>query len=799
MIKNFKEEQFQHENFDLSNLLENLSHNFVVSEMERIEDQEKKKGGKKKVNRISDIKMGMNLSGKEEFLFDPSPLIETFQEALNQLNGLNENVNEKIQALTEKCEEEEKLYQKQMKIFQLNFSSYHSELLDLDKRMSKVTNIAVQIGDRLSGADAKRISTTEASDIMEYYSEMNLKGKSDSPIFSDSGTIQDRAILLKKLNLLAFECQSIERMQKANKAIQNYSKQLENELLENIKQLLFAENEDDPSLKHYIHTICEFNGGESCITLYINSIEEKISPKYEAKIEEVQNKNLNNSFEEKKSYERIIGDFFSSVYSVLSKEISLIQKVFPKPPVVFSKIVSHLFASSSRENNKEPLSKFSIKNLLDCIEEKMVKKEPKNYLRSLSYIHDETKEITEKLEKLIPQFNQYNSPNFIDLLFNSAREHYGEREISYLQTTYNSYLSDFRKMTESRNLEINSPSENLKSPISPRKKTKKEEKEKESVNLLVSNPSLENIEFTKFFVTENQQSAERIEKLSNPQDIAKNVSKIYLMMLKMIEEEYNSCLNLHLKKMTVMHNKRKERLKVSEIDFLSTALQTNLVVISIETYHYNVVMNILKQTSNINVCAKCEESKNSLLQSIESKVENGLKLTIDLIENNISYLLKKNQKKSDYKFTDSSNFTPGITPACKLTSSYILEEFKKASNCLDGFNLQVFLEKLGTIFAAKLFRHLSKLHVTAGLGGSKLFADINHYKSLANKFQNEDVDMTFSELTKLINIHMVEKNNVMLLLQDLKFKKFGKAEIKKYLKTHQFYIPQWDDLIDCII
>ena len=70
---------------------------------------------------------------------------------------------------------------------------------------------------------------------------------------------------------------------------------------------------------------------------------------------------------------------------------------------------------------------------------------------------------------------------------------------------------------------------------------------------------------------------------------------------------------------------------------------------------------MLKQTSNINICAKCEESKNELLRSIESKVENGLQLTLNILDKNFGYLLKKNQKKSDYKISDNNNFTPGIT------------------------------------------------------------------------------------------------------------------------------------------
>ena len=211
-------------------------------------------------------------------------------------------------------------------------------------------------------------------------------------------------------------------------------------------------------------------------------------------------------------------------------------------------------------------------------------------------------------------------------------------------------------------------------------------------------------------------------------------------------------------------------------------------------------MPILKKTSNVNIVTQCEDAKSNLLESIEKNVAEGLEHTVELMGRKVYKILKKNQKKTDYKFTESSqnSYTPGITETCKLASKYVTDQWKKACSCLDGINLSAFLEQFGTIFAERLLRHLCKFTVSTGLGGSKLIQDLNQYKSVAQKFSNPSINKTFTELCKLANIHLVDKSSVMSLINDLKLTQFTKLEIKKYIKTHQHYINQWDDIVDCL-
>ena len=190
--------------------------------------------------------------------------------------------------------------------------------------------------------------------------------------------------------------------------------------------------------------------------------------------------------------------------------------------------------------------------ILDLIEEKLAKNDKKGYLESLSLVFDETKQIIKDMEKIIPNFNQNTNTNtntktnnhedknlgelinnnrsdlsietnnnknsnstannYLDSLFSSIRVKYAEIEFSNLQHLYNQYLSDFHKRIEElqiqQNLELNNDNKKSHKP------------ERFESNILVQpNPSLENIEFTKFFISENQLAALRIQKLSSPQEM----------------------------------------------------------------------------------------------------------------------------------------------------------------------------------------------------------------------------------------------------------------------------------------
>lgn len=335
------------DNFDIVALVENLSHVFVVEQEEKMEEKREKGKNKKKMSVIQ------GSSEKEEPLFDPTPLIDVFSDALSQLYKLQENVDQKITSLTENCSAEEKIYEQQMAELQIKFSQYGEELKEIDKRMTQVTQVAVQIGDRLASADAKRQATVEAKKLMDYFSELNHKGQSDDPIFSSVEMIHERSILLKKLNRISAECQGIDRVQLAMRTLTNYSRELENELLEKIGSYFVSDEMDMNELKKYIFTLCEFNGGESCVTLFLTEFSKRIE-NYREKFHQ------NSKSIEERNYKPIITSFFKSIESILTSEQNLINTVFPNPSQFYSRIVSLLFTNSPTSEGEENLTIYSV-------------------------------------------------------------------------------------------------------------------------------------------------------------------------------------------------------------------------------------------------------------------------------------------------------------------------------------------------------------------------------------------------------------------------------------------------------
>jgi hypothetical protein len=108
----------------------------------------------------------------------------------------------------------------------------------------------------------------------------------------------------------------------------------------------------------------------------------------------------------------------------------------------------------------------------------------------------------------------------------------------------------------------------------------------------------------------------------------------------------------------------------------------------------------------------------------------------------------------------------------------------------DGAGTQVFLKRLGCLFYDCLFAHLKNYSVSMGLGGTQLMLDLARYTDSIKRFRVPSLDVHFSQLRSIANLHLVEEHNIRPLLKELLIT-VPRNDLAQYLTTHEHYKSTW--------
>jgi hypothetical protein len=201
--------------------------------------------------------------------------------------------------------------------------------------------------------------------------------------------------------------------------------------------------------------------------------------------------------------------------------------------------------------------------------------------------------------------------------------------------------------------------------------------------------------------------------LSNKVDVARNLGKLFRVLLDIVGERYverrlDGALNIMPMACFGSYSKTIELVE----KYIRMVHCVNQIVILIQKhYHVDILPNI---SISANDMSYCERIKNSLLSRLEAKVELGLEKSLSSLGSAMELILTTQQKKADYFFKDDSrsSYNHKITKGCSEAIAFakkIKELFEKN---LDGNNLKNVLEELGNRFYRVLLDHLKKFKAT---------------------------------------------------------------------------------------
>ena len=111
-----------------------------------------------KLTRSVDIKEEQNNQNNRKG-FNPRNYLNKFDDAIQQIRTLRNEVDESIAKYTESAKTDEANYKSQLSGFMGKLSDVMHEFRVLDGKISKVSHTAIKIGDRLENVEEQRFFT----------------------------------------------------------------------------------------------------------------------------------------------------------------------------------------------------------------------------------------------------------------------------------------------------------------------------------------------------------------------------------------------------------------------------------------------------------------------------------------------------------------------------------------------------------------------------------------------------------------------------------------------------------------
>jgi recyclin-1 len=191
------------------------------------------------------------------------------------------------------------------------------------------------------------------------------------------------------------------------------------------------------------------------------------------------------------------------------------------------------------------------------------------------------------------------------------------------------------------------------------------------------------------------------------------------------------------------------------VDFLELVHVGDLIQQMVDVFYNQELAGIVDKTDFL---APAVKGKKKFEQMIDKNVADGLNRGIDVLIEQVDYLLITTQKPTDYKpwlvlgQDDHLDLTETDTArqvvACLSTHTDLLR------GSTDKATLDVFFQEVGVRFFGSLCKHLKRQSITIE-GGLKLISDLNYYYTYIASLKQSSIVPYFSSLKELGNLYII--------------------------------------------
>lgn len=282
--------------------------------------------------------------------FNPRPFIRTFESSVDALLNLRSQLTSQITSLSSSVRVSESAYTSKLHDLSSHFASASASFGSLENRFSEVGRTAMHIGEQLQTIDRTRTRAAEAHDLIEYYYQFARGDTSRLERLRKEGGREGRlrtAVIARRLGAIAREV-DIPGAEQTRDTIDRFAERFERDMLKLFDR--FYRKSDPKMMSHIAKVLQSFNGGHSCVQIYVNQHDFFISKDRVGQRREVEQSAMWNTIADPDSLppksESSLQSLFSEIRSTVEVEAQIISAVFPNPLAVMSTFLQRVFAQS---------------------------------------------------------------------------------------------------------------------------------------------------------------------------------------------------------------------------------------------------------------------------------------------------------------------------------------------------------------------------------------------------------------------------------------------------------------------
>ncbi|GMK57608.1 hypothetical protein CspeluHIS016_0404420 [Cutaneotrichosporon spelunceum] len=795
--------------------------------------------------------------------FDPVPFMQAFSPALDSLLALRSQVSERTKKMEGDVRRANREYGKRLRELDSGFEAVGGSFSHLESKMSDVGRTATRVGEQLESLHQTRSTAQAVSLLLSYYLSLvhqtSTTDDSTSPLeqlYAEKRTREGRirlALVLRRLMAVAKDVADSasaavsdaeaaaakdghmtigdgsspahrnvlhrraekERADRVSSEVEKYCEKFEREMLKLFDR---AFRRGDLMMAHCAQVLHDFNGGMSCVQVYVNQHDFFI--KRDLMLEEA---GASNGTE----FWRSIGDpdapppdsepglavMFKSIRDTVSEEVQIVKAVFPNPSAVLQVFLQRTFAQVIQQhietlvNRAIGISTLAFLRVLHLTHAMCISlvEDLKGYEETLGvgpakltdagtgplaamldqaldeiyvpwlegsrYLDSESKNIVELYGGLLSRFTRYH-----ETVLKAKPNSLLDRVVGQVPT-----VQATAAISKYANLFTNTITSSATSAFSSDKaKAPAPEKPARSVSRL-SVQGLQGLATPRPSLSRHDSLRNGTESPVERVDPADGVLAIPMAerMLRWHAEAIGRVVEL-----SPSGEVPKNVMALSKVlseafgrSFTETALESRIVKLEQGDPRVEPDLGVLTVLKNANlVCQLWQRYSSTALMPLtssapvvrrematfnqhnvvllEGKINTLVQKAVDVIVSWLAQLLLK-QRKNDYKpKNDELSFARTNTEPCDFICDF-LGNLQEASNALSGKNREAFLLEVGVAFHSLLLDHYKKFPVNP-TGGLMLTKDLASYQEAIAAYGIPALNDRFDMLRQLGNAFIVQ-------------------------------------------
>ncbi|KAL0949322.1 hypothetical protein HGRIS_009397 [Hohenbuehelia grisea] len=750
--------------------------------------------------------------------FDPKPFIKTFEAAVDKLIAVRKDIQAKTEQMEKSVRVSERDYSKKMAELNRGFDSVGSSFSGMEGRMNEVSSTAIRIGEQLEAVHIERQRAQAAYDLIDYYNQFSKGDTSKLDALKKEGRAGRRqaAILLRRLNAVAKEV-DLPTGEATRESIDKYCEKFEKEML-----YLFDRcyRRGDPKMmQHCAQTLLEFNGGSSCVQVYVNQHDffiNRVREKNQAE-DTLLWKMLPDPDSTPPKTENGMMELFEEIRATVDQEVQIVKAVFPNPPVVMQVFLQRVFAQSIQQHVEQLLHRSG--DMSDLA-----------YLRMLQLVHiqisalvddlksyelpssatrtpTEATEFRRSLNGSTPSAPPSSSVSSVTTMLETAMEElfvpyvdgqrYLERESRSLGSLYSALLGDFTRYHEKAHRGKGSMFDRMVNQLNAAAAATSggtsttsaqaaaaiirfggintdRTQDKNNEEPVREEDGQLSVDVAGKILKWHGEAIGRCVEMSPATDVSKNVYALLRVLAEAIGTTY-----LELAMETALSRMETSDVKTEpQLEPLSILKAVDLICHLWQQY-LNVALLPLA-SSSVTVRREMVIFNNQALSRLEGRANSLIQRVTDSVITWLSVQLAK-QKRNDFKpRNDDLSFARVNTEPCMACCELLEKVREAAQQSLSGKNLEVFLTEVGVAFHSLLLEHLRKFPVSA-TGGLMLAKDIKSYQDTISTFGIPSLNERFEFIRQLGNIFLVRPDVLKSYITENYLGRIDTSLLKPYL------------------